>query len=816
MPKNPQPPQKRKGKLQQERPANQPSLFSFWGKKTTAPPSTQPPKPKNKISKEEKGYDFEKYSNKSVVGNGSNNIATASSSSKRKRVEKLQQPQGAEKMQTTSTSSPSPLNNDNLPRPVLPTAAADPRSTTGAMSNTNIGSPAPGRAEMGAVTPEASEEDFASQKNNEGRTKTPTTAASTSGVVCNQTSPLVNDDTTTPSLNETPEAMHQNNEDQTVIHVVSTTPKNDNNESDTESVGNNSDNEGDQDSPLQQQHDETPNNHYGLSEYELLRLRNIERNNERLKALGLWKPSFEDNTSAAAKRKRSTKKKKPVPQATAPTIATRRSTRRICKSVIDTSTTEFSRSIGTTGGKELPPMEEEPEEEIHYEVSPVVQYEMGKQSQTTNNPETSTESSSMSHSSSSTIADGNGSRKISSLVPMSLRLAPPQGLGAIYALQFYDHDPHWLVGAGKSGIVSLWNCRRALEGGTNNTKNNNDDKNDNGIDEDSDEDQYMDPIFTWKAHSGRWISDAQFLAPPAAASPSSTAPMRLVTAANDGTVCLWDLSKVSSTTGIPKLLQQSNKSWHSSGIFALDTTTTNHYNNNNGNPSTPLKIATGSKDKTVAIVNDIDTFCPTWRSRVHSAKIGAVRFRDDHVLATASDDGCVAVLDDRMKDGNGPPVALLEGLHNGRPHSVVWDRQAQESMFITAGLDSVIQAWDLRCLNSPVSEYFGHVPTSTRKCKRIHHPVFYSPSSSPDRFVLTGGEGSHSLSMFCCSYTTAKGKEEPITRSSVFSRGMLPPDCGGRDVGSIAIQQDLVAASVEGEVLLLKPPNKSCVFTAEE
>jgi len=91
-----------------------------------------------------------------------------------------------------------------------------------------------------------------------------------------------------------------------------------NDESDTE-IGNDSDEgEGDHDA-----HNETPNNNKGLSEHELLRLRNIERNSEHLKALGLWKLSVEGNTSArtsTAKRKRLPI----IPTRRSPIIPTRR------------------------------------------------------------------------------------------------------------------------------------------------------------------------------------------------------------------------------------------------------------------------------------------------------------------------------------------------------------------------------------------------------------------------------------------------------------------------------------------------------------
>mmetsp|Transcript_12814 Transcript_12814/g.23187 ORF Transcript_12814/g.23187 Transcript_12814/m.23187 type:complete len:107 (+) Transcript_12814:362-682(+) len=103
-------------------------------------------------------------------------------------------------------------------------------------------------------------------------------------------------------------------------------------------------------------------------------------------------------------------------------------------------------------------------------------------------------------------------------------------------------------------------------------------------------------------------------------------------------------------------------------------------------------------------------------------------------------------------------------------------------------------------MNAPMSSYHSHVPLCTTRCKRIHSPAFYHPGSQSETrrgsFILTGGEGSHSLSMF---------QQQPLDYyTRVFSRGKLPPECG--DVGRIAVDNDHVAAAVGGgEILLLKP-----------
>ena len=73
-----------------------------------------------------------------------------------------------------------------------------------------------------------------------------------------------------------------------------------------------------------------------------------------------------------------------------------------------------------------------------------------------------------------------------------------------------------------------------------------------------------------------------------------------------------------------------------------------------------------------------------------------------------------------------------------------------------AGLDEIIKLWDLRNTSSPIASYHGHVPGNIgkRRLKRIHRPTFFNAaaatasSSSIESFILSGGEGSHAISMF--------------------------------------------------------------------
>lgn len=508
---------------------------------------------------------------------------------------------------------------------------------------------------------------------------------------------------------------------------------------------------------------ESPQPQYHLSEYERLRLRNIERNEARLKALGLYK---QEESTLVRRPKPSSKRKRPKVSNDTREGRTRRSTRLSKPSFPNLDTSSSSLSDTHTA----PPPNEEEYREEQYEVSPLVQYSMEI------NATTKQEESSHENSLPPVVHSSCNYGDMTSLVPRAHRLAPPKGLSAIYTLQFYNKNNHnsWLVGAGKAGIVALWDCRARDEEASK----------DGSI-------SLTDPTLSWKAHGGRWISDARFVG-------GENVPSRLVTAANDGAVCLWDLRSVSVPSGAPKRLASSGKELHASGIFAMDVSS-------NGSSSESQWIATGSKDKTVA-VTALDSLgnnnTTLWRYH-HSAKVAAVRFRpnEHHTLASASDDGLVCIHDVRAS-GALEPMLTLEQAHS-KPHSTVWD-PVNAHILMTAGLDDVIYTWDIRRAHQPLCRLVGHVPTTTQRCKRIHHPVFFSPPNSR-ALILTGGQGSHSISMFAhWKYTENATAEQETRRCAVHSRGRLPEDCD--DVGTIAVGEDTVAASVDGgEVLLLQP-----------
>lgn len=416
---------------------------------------------------------------------------------------------------------------------------------------------------------------------------------------------------------------------------------------------------------------------YNKSAYELLREKNIARNNARLKALGLITTDGDNHPQSKKKRQTTTKRKKArgdLPKVEA--LPKRRSSRLKNPVVTDRGITlEVHHENGVSNEESglLDPKEE-------FTVSPLIEYQMATH-------QSSGAFSTMKTTTADNTSEGNAAvSTIRTLEPSETRLVPPSRL-SIYSLQWF-HPEHtgtstlsnndvvtspWLVGAGKSGLVALWDCSNAaVKNGSLDTPPN------NALE------TYVEPVISWKGHGGRWIADARFLPSPSTYGSNSytqsstttsatSSPRSLLTAGNDGSLCHWDLTTTSTKTGAPRLVNQSGKNLHASGIFSMDVQSVLNGDVNGA------KIATGSKDKTLA-VSTLDRLndAPLWRSTFHTAKVGCVSLSQsaqNPLVASASDDGTVAIHDlrqDGRQDGAGNRVvAKLEGIHT-KPHTAVW------------------------------------------------------------------------------------------------------------------------------------------------
>jgi len=419
------------------------------------------------------------------------------------------------------------------------------------------------------------------------------------------------------------------------------------------------------------------------SPYELLRLERIKRNEARLAALGLTSNfNLKQKSPPNQKNYPRHKKAKPSHHAPKPIAPVRRSTRlqKHCAKEIQNQQGKVnalkSNSIQSTTIMKFP------EEKMKFEISPFLKYAMEHRQKSDKIHV---------HSSCSNISSQapkkSGALQLRSFVKAGPKLLPPAGLSAIYSLQFY-HDitdqtqsnpTRLIVGAGKAGIISLWNWKKY---------------NTTFSDLESEESLEIEPVLAWKGHKNRWISSSKFLCAPCRSlnhSEEHAITPRLLTAGNDGSVSLWDLSSLSVTTGMPKMLFN-NKCIHSSGIFCMDVI------NENMSASISEKsvifdeeilVCTGSKDKSVAIstlerMMENTESCAMWRSDFHSGKVAAVALRGSQssLLLSASDDGLIALHDYRIKGlGNTVPSTYLENVHE-KPHSVEWN-PIQKDEFMT-------------------------------------------------------------------------------------------------------------------------------------
>jgi len=628
-------------------------------------------------------------------------------------------------------------------------------------------------------------------------------------------------------------------------------------------------------------------------EYEMRRLERIKRNEEHMRKLGLiYSPlpkTYCNNTMLNDQRSTSKTKKRKKTATSAvisPNIPTRRSSRNKGIVLIDQD----------TGFKSIPSKNnhrdddtyriDQEEEDNSFINFPGIKYPLESYNHEDGNNQSS--SSFWDFNLSTEFGRNIGSDALEKerdalFQTVGPRLIPPPGLTAIYSLNFCSqsaltvnpqsnddqmvnqniqnnkNDAKLLVGSGKSGNIAIWDI----------TPNN-----DRRMKENEDEDSKTceknvvlppicsrlndtrEPLLSWKGHGGRWISDACFIQASAQALESShlldhqtrmiTSEPFLLTAANDGCVCIWDLCKTSLRSGAPKLIHQTGQkgesALHSGGIFSMNVV---QQQQPSLSSSSLVLVGTGSKDKTIAVstlacsrggegVCD-SSLTTIWRSSFHSSKVGCVRIHskaeEKGLVASVSDDGYVAIHDYKhiqsKANDRSTVVACLKDAHV-KPHSFEWN-PLDEHLFLTAGFDDELKTWDLRSLKMPLRSFRGHIPNYpiARRYKKIHRPIFYVPTTTTTSWVnstklsaslssshlltatiLTGGEGSNSVSLFrnLSSPLLSINNNDTLISEKVFSRGTLPADCAGGDVGAIACHGRQAAISIDGgEVILLDP-----------
>ena len=279
------------------------------------------------------------------------------------------------------------------------------------------------------------------------------------------------------------------------------------------------------------------------------------------------------------------------------------------------------------------------------------------------------------------------------------------------------------------------------------------------------------PLQSWVAHRG-WCGQVQF-APPSLA----RADFRVLSAGGmDGTVALWDTSRVGRESGRPLELFRDDRA-HDGGIFSM------HWSRGAG-------ILTSSKDGTTCVsrlADDASSASSTGGAGAtkgpfvverriddaHSGVVKCARWRanptlgdggdgGDHTLfATCGNDGRVCVLDARAARA---AAQTLEAAHGGRAVNFLeWAATASgpgvgsveaENVFCTSATgDHAVLVWDLRYLRSrtPLLSLAGHIPRSVARPKALYRPAFIGAgggAGAGELMVVTPGERSNAASLY--------------------------------------------------------------------
>lgn len=212
------------------------------------------------------------------------------------------------------------------------------------------------------------------------------------------------------------------------------------------------------------------------------------------------------------------------------------------------------------------------------------------------------------------------------------------------------------------------------------------------------------PLLSWKAHRS-WISGVALLHGDAA-----TQRQLLLTTANDASMRIWDLSKMTSKRSAEEI--SSIDGIHSGGIFSL------HYNHHGS------LIATGSKDWTVTLSQmRLSTVTPIHRYESHSSVVKCVQFHPHKPwIASVGNDRAVKVLDYRVKEKSFSTHLTIPDAHPQVINCVCW-RPGHDTQLMTCGADPVIRLFDTRKPREPVHTYEGHNERSKGK-NSIMKPIF--------------------------------------------------------------------------------------------
>ncbi|GAB4817375.1 hypothetical protein N2152v2_004421 [Parachlorella kessleri] len=337
-----------------------------------------------------------------------------------------------------------------------------------------------------------------------------------------------------------------------------------------------------------------------------------------------------------------------------------------------------------------------------------------------------------------------------------------------------DWRPGLVVAGGKDGQVSIFGSRQVEAG------------NSPALEEDG---GCLPPLLSARLHKG-WVADVQFVRGPqqsdclieeshaAAGCPSAessgASSLLLLTAGNDGTLCLWDVARSAAQGPSMQPLQLAScKDLHSGGIFSMQEVC--------------HRVLTASKDCTVAVsllgaegtagsANCSSSGSTALRllrryEELHEGVVKCARWRDGVTFASCGNDRAICVVDTRQAED--AASYKLADAHSTAINCLRW-HPSGDHLLLSTSHDPHILLHDLRQPSQPL--ILG-----------IYQPTFVWGGAG----IATGGEKSSCLSLYC----TATG--------STLSRGEVDFTVGATFCGPG--RQDPLVCTASRAVYMLGP-----------
>jgi WD40 repeat protein len=204
---------------------------------------------------------------------------------------------------------------------------------------------------------------------------------------------------------------------------------------------------------------------------------------------------------------------------------------------------------------------------------------------------------------------------------------------------------------------------------------------------------------------------------------------KLLTSSNDGSIRLWDLAR-SSPHGPLRLGSYDVHARQSGGIFAMH--------------EVGLRVLTASKDRTVALTQlraDGGADIVSSFDSIHSGAVRSVRWSHGaHTFVSGATTGDIVLSDTRAPAP--AEAAAMRRAHSSAVNTLAWCGAA-EHVFLSSSCDATMLLHDVRKPSTALATLVGH--TRLPRQTAINQPTFCDGG----RFVVSIGEGSPHLSLFC-------------------------------------------------------------------